>query len=426
MTYRLIHGDCLDVMRTMDAGSVDAVVTDPPYGLGFMGKKWDEPGAMVERRAATENAWDHVGGNHNPTCSADSARTKRSEGVKFQKAMEAWSVEALRVAKPGAHLLAFGGTRTFHRLTCAIEDAGWEIRDCMSWLYGSGFPKSHNGAWGGTALKPAWEPVILARKPLVGTVAANYAAHGTGALNIDGCRIGTDERFNPPAGNDGTSSASVAPVNVTDYSGRVVTGRWPANVVLDEEAAKALDEQSDCHGAGAARDGSSTPRPVECVATSYNIQHSTGAMFRIGDSGGASRFFYVAKASRAEREAGLREAAVGSLNMRTDSHAKSNGNDTAPARNTHPTVKPVDLMRWLVRLVTPTGGIVLDPFTGSGSTGVAAIEEGCSFIGIEREAEYVAIAEARLKHASRAPTLPFDAPKPATPAAQLSLDMEPA
>ena len=372
--WEVIHGDCLDVMRSMPAASVDAVVTDPPYGLAFMGKEWDHG----------------------------------VPGIPF------WA-EALRVAKPGAHLLAFGGTRTFHRLTCAIEDAGWEIRDCLSWLYGSGFPKSHNGAWGGTALKPAWEPVILARKPLIGTVAANHAAHGTGALNIDGCRIGTDERFNPPAGNDGSSAASVAPVNVTDYSGRVVTGRWPANVALDEDAAAALDEQSadGMHSAGSAQ-----PPQERWSGPRENIVYGGGIGCgpngaRFGDTGGASRFFYTAKASRGEREAGLdgmpaKRVIHQAQTLNNGSGGLRNGDGLpTPTRNTHPTVKPVDLMRWLVRLVTPIGGLVLDPFLGSGTTGVAALEEGCRFIGIEREAEYVAIARARIEAAARAPMLDF-------------------
>jgi DNA modification methylase len=309
------HGDCREVMATMDAASVDAIVTDPPYGLAFMGKGWDHavPGA------------------------------------------EFWA-EALRVAKPGAHLVAFGGTRTFHRLACAIEDAGWEVRDTLSWLYGNGFPKSHNGSWGGTALKPAWEPIILARKPLVGTVAANVALHGTGALNVDGCRVGTDggtaKGTFPKEPSNGTYGNGInGACEIVDIG----KGRWPANVVLDEDAAAQVGEPS--------------------------------------------RFFYTAKASRSEREAGLDgmvSRAVGSLNMRTNAHAHATGNATSPAANHHPTVKPIALMRWLCRLVTPPGGVVLDPFTGSGTTGCAAALEGFRFVGIEREAEYVVIAKRRI------------------------------
>jgi len=359
------HGDCLDVMPTLDAGSIDSIVSDPPYGLAFMGKMWDHG----------------------------------VPGVHF------WA-RANRVAKPGAHLLAFGGTRTFHRLTCAIEDAGWEIRDCLSWLYGSGFPKSHNGAWGGTALKPGWEPVILARKPLIGTVAANHAAHGTGALNIDGCRV---------ASHDGATTArtramvhdTAAPFGRGALMGGDGSplGRWPANVALDEEAAAMLDESVGSLTSG---------KPVGMRGDHYdrNAYGEWGSIpiTGFGDTGGASRFFYTAKASRSEREAGLdgpeRDKAKWSSGDKSPGTLQSE-NTKRTARNTHPTVKPVDLMRWLVRLVTPVGGLVLDPFLGSGTTGVAALEEGCRFIGIEREAEYVAIARARIEAAARAPMLDF-------------------
>ena len=360
------HGDCLDVMRSMEAGSVDAVVTDPPYGLSFMGKGWDHgiPGAPF------------------------------------------WT-EASRVAKPGAHLLAFGGTRTFHRLACAIEDAGWEIRDCLSWLYGSGFPKSHNGAWGGTALKPAWEPVILARKPLIGTVAANHAAHGTGALNIDGCRIAHNEECRMMA----PSQANIDnPSEKCRQAGRREAvlelkpeGRWPANVLLDEDAAAALDEQS---GVSTSND----PGTTHVNDPYFGLKGERRNAGYDGDFGGASRFFYTSKASRAERNAGLdgfpeempdnavdRAAARAGLEGR----GRGRGSLSKPRANIHPTVKPVDLMRWLVRLVTPHGATVLDPFLGSGTTLVAALQEGCRAIGIEREAQYVEIAKARVAHESK-------------------------
>jgi DNA modification methylase len=289
---QLHQGDCLSVMPTMDADSIDSIVTDPPYGLSFMGKDWDHgiPG---------ETFWR----------------------------------EALRVAKPGAHLLAFGGTRTYHRLAVAIEDAGWELRDCIMWVYGSGFPKSHNlkGEWQGwgTALKPAWEPIIVARKPLIGTVAQNVQQHGTGGINVDGCRVGTETRTDSakrksgPYTNDRTWSTSVTPPRVEPKS---YQGRWPANLI---------------------HDGS---------------DEVTGLM------GDAARFFYCSKASKADR-----------------------GSD-----NKHPTVKPTDLMRYLCRLVTPPNGIVFDPFMGSGSTGKAAVAEGFRFTGIELSQEYLEIAAARI------------------------------
>jgi len=339
LRWHVIHADCLDAMAAMAADSVDSIVNDPPYGLAFMGK-----------------AWDHG-----------------VPGVPF------WA-EALRVAKPGAHLVAFGGTRTYHRLACAIEDAGWEIRDCLSWLYGSGFPKSHNldGDWQGwgTALKPAWEPIILARKPLVGTVAANVAAHGTGALNVDGCRIASIFPIQATAAN----RVCFTPGQPSDDgyikgTGREYRdgGRWPANVVLDEDAAAMLDAHTG--------DLKMRGNKGESLGV-FDGYHGGGKSLRDcgaaknhGDSGGASRFFYCSKASRGEREAGL-----GDL------------------KASHPTVKPIALMRWLVRLVTPPGGLVLDPFTGSGTTGCAAVLEGFRFLGCEREAEYVAIAERRIAH----------------------------
>lgn len=412
---RLIEGDSLDVLPELEASSIDSIVTDPPYGIGFMGRSWDHG----------------------------------VPGVPFWEA-------ALRVAKPGAYLVAFGGTRTFHRLTCAIEDAGWQIRDSLLWLYGSGLPKSldvgkaidkrpgielhaafaralaaareaaglsrsdvservvgtRSGAcwnwehhqfpearhwpalratlptldpsWGdvlaeaerqvieqrhdsgrrrlgilptkptdyavtapataaaqdwhgwGTALKPAWEPIVLARKPLAGTVAANVLAHGTGALNVEACRLDTDDDLNggaySPNRQPSSSEWQGKSGTLHSYTGRDYvqpTGRWPANVILDEEAAAQLDDF--------ARDD-------------------------------VSRFFYCAKASGAER---------GDF-------------------NDWPTVKPIELMRWLVRLTTRPGGRVLDHFMGSGTTGVACSIEGMEFVGIDNDAHAVSIARRRL------------------------------
>jgi site-specific DNA-methyltransferase (adenine-specific) len=323
-------GDCREVMAGMEPASVDAIITDPPYGLEFMGKAWDHgvPGGPF------------------------------------------W-VEALRVAKPGAYLVAFGGTRTYHRLACALEDAGWEIRDCLCWLYGSGFPKSKNigGGWG-TALKPAWEPILLARKPLAGTVAANVQEYGTGAINVDGCRIGTTVETWPASGGGGYMMAHRPEgKGPTERTGEVPAGRWPANVVLDEESARQLDEQSGERGAFAPVRGTE-PTKDGFSGSVYGSAKGRGEATFYSDNGGASRFFYTAKASSGERH--------------------------YAGKNTHPTVKPVDLMRWLCRLVTPPGGLVLDPFTGSGSTGVAALAEGFGFIGIELSKEYAEIARKRV------------------------------
>lgn len=289
MQTKLIHSDCLEALKNLPDNSVDSVVTDPPYGLSFMGKKWDYD-------VPSEEIW----------------------------------AECLRVLKPGGHLLAFAGTRTQHRMAVRIEDAGFEIRDMIAWVYGSGFPKSHNlkdqwQGWG-TALKPALEPITVARKPLIGTVAENVLAHGTGALNIDGCRVGTDtiKTCAKPKGSSFSSVGNAQGFNGCEESHH--TGRWPANLIHDgsEEVLALAGEQA--------------------------------------------RFFYCPKASKKDRDDG----------------------------NTHPTVKPTDLMRYLCRLVTPPNGTVLDPFMGSGSTGKAAMLEGFNFIGIEREAEYIEIAKARI------------------------------
>ena len=619
---RLYLGDCIAVMAEMDAESVDAVVCDPPYGIGFMGKAWDA--AAITERVERDNASRASLGPDSPSrpgrkkprsSSAygnraiaagpvrDHTLTRARSGsmhageydlsltanAAFAAWCETWAREALRVLKPGGHLLAFGGTRTFHRLTCGIEDAGFEVRDCLSWLYGSGFPKSLDvskaidraagaerevvgnytrgfraegsgldgwqreaysiaGAitapatdaarewqgWG-TALKPgyepavvarkphtpqselaaeaartkeelcavvsyaatvtswfewlrasglssiassllgclddlserasmcttetasslttdlatlrfclsettracitkaptpphgsssgasaaealsrsvlvkcerlsatiagelaialpaapgqtqasalasagpAWEPCVVARKPLTGTVAENVQQHGTGALNIDGCRIGTAEtlgRTNKGREHYAQSSYTVAPDSrITFDRSDVAGGRWPANVAFDEEAAAMLDAQSGERPSGARAGGE-----YGGIGAGALYGHGGTATLSAIDAntGGASRFFYTAKASRADRS--------------------TNG-----ANNTHPTVKPTDLMRWLVRLVTPPGGVVLDPFAGSGSTLVAARAEGFRSIGIEREEEYAEIIAARLSQLS--------------------------
>lgn len=324
---KLLHGDCLDQLKTLADNSVDAIVTDPPYGLSFMGKRWDYDVPSVD----------------------------------------VWA-ECLRVLKPGGHLLAFAGTRTQHRMAVRIEDAGFEIRDMIAWVYGSGFPKSHNlkGEWQGwgTALKPALEPITVARKPLTGTVAENVLAWGTGGLNIDGCRVGTEavEKGNAGRGtghNDGTYKLGFG----VSAERQTSEGRWPANLI---------------------HDGS---EEVTVLA------------------GDAARFFYCAKASKRDRDEGLDgfEAKATVSNMCSGSVQQSgegtrlDGNPLPKRANIHPTVKPTDLMRYLCRLVTPPGGVVLDPFMGSGSTGKAAALEGFEFIGIERESEYLAIADARIK-----------------------------
>ncbi|WP_333679935.1 DNA methyltransferase [Dyella sp.] len=397
MSVTIHVGDCRDVLRTLPEAWADSIVTDPPYELGFMGKEWD------------------------------------SSGVAFDP--ETWRA-ALRAAKPGAHLLAFGGTRTFHRMMCAIEDAGWEIRDTLMWMYGSGFPKSKNldGDWEGwgTALKPAWEPIILARKPLIGTVAATVLQHGTGALNIDACRVPTDDklgggRLNGPTDmsstcggpewdrpwmHDESRRAEHAARTARKVAQAQALGRWPANVIHDgsEEVLEAFPDapgqQCKVHGDEPTTNGFS-----DSVMYGGFIGRRESAEPRIESDKSAARFFYCAKATRADRDDGCDDLPLqqGGMVSNTSGQHLTQRNDGAPGpvRNNHPTVKPTNLMRWLCRLVTPRGGVVHDPFLGSGSTGRGAVAEGFSIVGIELKPEHVAIAERRI--AAIQPGLPLGA-----------------
>lgn len=361
MMPQLHLGDCLDVLRTMPDCTVDAVVTDPPYGLSFMGKRWDYDVPSVD----------------------------------------VWT-ECLRVLKPGGHLLAFAGTRTQHRMAVRIEDAGFEIRDLIAWVYGSGFPKSHNlkdewQGWG-TALKPALEPITVARKPLVGTVAENVLAHGTGALNIDGCRVGADDGANrarpPRTANTILGGGKGTNLTASEHND---AGRWPANLIHDgsEEVLAGFPQANSARASG---NPNNPKRGTNHTATSYG-QGDGKVTHDYRDTGSAARFFYCAKASKRDRDEGLE-----GFELHAPDHGKGNAagglqvsNSKHPRANIHPTVKPTDLMRYLCRLITPPGGVVLDPFMGSGSTGKAAILEGFRFIGIERDPEYLAIAEARIR-----------------------------
>jgi len=330
-------------------GPFDAVVCDPPYGLGFMGCAWDHavPGPAL---------WAQV----------------------------------LSACRPGAHLFAFGGTRLYHRLACAVEEGGFEIRDCLMWLYGSGFPKSHNVGGGyGSALKPAWEPIVMARAPFRATIAGNVAEHGTGAINIDGARIETPEsaedifsrKFRSPSLFGGNSNNSY----VTGHDG----GRWPANLILDEAAGRALDQQDN-------------------------------------DTGGASRFFYCPKATREERDAGLAgfDAAIVNDGRETSTDTPHQRGDTL-RKNLHPTVKPVDLTRWLATLALPPKQDrprrVLVPFSGSGSEMIGCLLAGFDeVIGIEIVPKYADIARARIKHWRRYRSAQSDAAE-AEAAGQMAL-----
>lgn len=353
MSYEVHHGDCLEVMKSLPDNSVDAVVTDPPYGLSFMGKRWDYDVPSVE-------IWQEV----------------------------------LRVLKPGGHLLSFGGTRTYHRMVVNIEDAGFEIRDQIQWIYGSGFPKSLNVGNGfGTALKPANEPICLARKPLIGTVAENVKTHGTGAINIDGCRVATSELTprNNAIGQNGWKNSSGGYIEPSPL------GRFPANVIHDgSEEVVGLFPQTTS--------GALKPYKENHInASSFQFEREK-TFTQEANSGSAARFFYCPKASKADRNAGLEgfeEKERPTLNNYVSpSEGRTAPKNGSPQRNHHPTVKPTELMRYLCRLITPPNGTVLDPFAGSGSTGKAAILEGFSFIGIEREKEYAEIARARIAHVS--------------------------
>lgn len=376
MSYIVLVDDMRAALAAMEPDSVDSIVTDPPYEYGFMGKSWD------------------------------------STGVAFDPAT--WAA-CLRVLKPGGHLLSFGATRTVHRIACAIEDAGFEIRDQIAWMFGSGFPKSLDvskaidreagattpeaaqwSGWG-TALKPAMEPVIVARKPLVGTVAANVQRHGTGAINVDGCRIGSDSITTKRPAATGAAKVYGA------YGGGADTehlGRWPANVILDAEAGAMLDAQS---GITSSSDAVRNNGAFKSVAKGFETARES---FGHADSGGASRFFYCAKADGAERDAGLddlpivrgadlvdRDEGSAGLTPRAGAGRSSDGR-----RNIHPTVKPIDLMRYLCRLVTPKGGTVLDPFCGSGTTLVAGILEGFNVIGVDMETPHALISLRRCEH----------------------------
>jgi len=447
-------------MRGMEPNSVDAIVTDPPYGLEFMGKEWDK----LELRDLHGNP---LRSSEDAFASSLGKQRKGGDpfigkGIRFvagrsmQNWHYAWAIEALRVAKPGCHLLAFGGTRTFHRLACAIEDAGWEIRDTLMWVYGSGFPKSHDvskaidkaagakrevvgtyrisgltpdrknfgandrsGGQGmgfrpgdipiaapatdaarqwegwGTALKPAWEPIIMARKPLEGTVAANVQKWGTGAINVDGCRVGAESHI--VHGKEAGKFQPTGGTTIKDYHS--VSGRWPANLIHDgsEEVLELFPETIS--GGNIRR----KPSPSSHFGSGSN-ENVIGTIENHGDSGSAARFFYCAKASRAEREAGCEGMALrdGPSDNYGTKAVNLTRNDLGPnevkrAANVHPCVKPLALMRYLVRLVTPPNGTILDPFMGSGTTGMAAKIEGFRFIGIEKEQEYIEIAERRIE-----------------------------
>jgi len=427
----LLKGNCLELLAEMPDNSVDSIVTDPPYELGFMGKSWDNSGIAYN--------------------------------------VELWS-QALRVLKPGGHLLAFGGSRTYHRLASAVEDAGFEIRDQIMWLYGSGFPKSlnvgkaidkaaglrkavgvgfvaagdYNGrdlkapnrnfvdpelvsleaqqwqGWG-TALKPAHEPIVVARKPLIGTVATNVLTYGTGALNIDGSRVGTTDNFDGLKGfasmklnarrNGETEEewkirCESGPEQQESLRKLQELGRWPANVIHDGSE-EVLEGFPNVKGQVGMKKTNGGHRFI--VGDIETVQQFQTGTF---DSGSAARFFYCAKASKSERNAGL-DIEQFPLKNYTEANKMGGAGDTmltgsgnprdSRKQNFHPTVKPIALMRYLVKLITPPNGTVLDPFLGSGTTAVAAILEGFNWMGCEMTEDYWPIIEARVAWAEAQP-----------------------
>lgn len=348
---RVLAGDNRDHLPKLPADSLDSCVTDPPYALVSITKRWSGDGPPPAEGVYRRSTAGFMGKQW------DTGETA------FDPAF--WT-EVLRVLKPGGHLIAFGGTRTYHRLVCAIEDAGFEIRDQLAWLFGSGFPKSHNldGDWQGwgSALKPAHEPIVLARKPLIGTIAANVLKHGTGALNIDASRVeGEPWKAHTATGlakEKFFTRGEALEIEKTPHD----LGRWPANVIHDGSP-EVL--------AGFPVTESSLPgniKPSPSTANAYG-DYATRSLVGHVDQGSAARFFYTPKADKLDR-----------------------------LESKHPTVKPVDLMAYLIKLVTPPGGTVLDPFAGSGSTGMAAMREGFNAVLIEREAEYVADIKRRLAH----------------------------
>lgn len=402
----IYHGDCVEVMAELPAESVDAIVTDPPYGLEFMGKEWDRLGAELVTDVTKKGG--HQDGNGGNAYSRSRIAFGKSAKT-MQVWHEAWAREAFRVAKPGAHLLAFGGTRTYHRLACAIEDAGWEIRDCLVWAYASGFPKSLNiGNGMGTALKPAWEPIVMARKPLRGTVAANVQQYGTGALNIDATRIGWRDPLDAAAAAAAVGYAKSMAAERTDngtslpatydkppYEPDKMSGRWPANLLLTDPIFDG--DTPGVVGGGTAESTNANPYPSGGVNGESPFGPGNWES-TYGDAGTYSRFFLVPKSSRSDREPLVRGENAPQRDVAGVGALRDGGRPSIPRANLHPTVKPLDLMRHLVRLVTPPGGTVLDCFLGSGTTAIAANAEGFRCIGIEKEREYLDIALARMAH----------------------------
>ncbi len=424
MNIDLRQGDCLEVLKTIPDNSVDSVVVDPPYHLTSIVKRFGKEGS-APAQFGTDGAYARA---------SKGFMGKEWDGGDIAFRTEVWS-ECLRVLKPGGHLLSFSHSRTYHRMAVAIEDAGFEIRDSIMWIYGSGFPKSHNigkklndyEGWG-TALKPAHEPICMARKPLSEkSIAENVLKWGTGGINIDGCRIefentpnaATNPKFRkennykmPEPGQESNGSVKFTS-SKNEYD---TSGRFPANIILDEEAGKLLDEQSGIKQSQKRKAEYNKPTEHTNTYTPKASDYRDDNTY--DDKGGASRFFYCPKTSKKERNAGIDNKITnesvkfvkGGLKCEICNKWKNSGSpcicdepqfveqpfNGTPNNNTHPTVKPIKLMEYLIKLVTPKGGVVMDCFMGSGSTGIAAKNLGFSFIGIEREQEYFDIAQQRI------------------------------
>lgn len=393
---RLINGDCLEVMAALPENSVDAIVCDPPYHLTSIVKRFAD-GAPAQY--GTDGAFARASAGF---------MGKQWDGGDIAFRPETWA-KALRVLKPGGYILAFASTRGFGRMSVALEDAGFITHPLIAWIFGSGFPKAtrikadgYDGwRYGGQALKPAIEPIYMGQKPFSeksGT--ANIERWGTGAINIDGCRAETSDNLNggayseerKPSNSDWVAQGGTIH-NSTGKEYEQPSGRWPANLIHDgsDEVLAAFPTSKSTQG-----------KPRGAASGEGWGMTATGAEY--SDSGSAARFFYCAKASRKDREEGLDEYVKreGGMVYNTSGRhitRRDDGYNPEPRANTHPTVKPTALMEYLVRLVTPTGGTVLDPFMGSGSTGKACVFEGFQFIGIEREEEYFDIARGRIQWA---------------------------
>lgn len=430
MNHPVLHlGDCLVRMREAPAESADSFVTDPPYGIRFMGKSWDgdDIEKMMQRKMRKQpidrkSRKDRKSAKPEPALAAGTYDLTRRGSLAFQEFSREWAAEAFRILKPGGWLVSFSSTRTYHRMVCGIEDAGFEIRDQLGWAFGSGFPKSKNIGGLGTALKPAWEPICLARKPIVGNVEKNFAQYGTGVLRIDDCRVpfaneadaneAMAKNQHETFGTGARPNHGIYGKEKRDRTNWVEVGRWPPNIIHDgSEEVLGLFPVSASRGHFPARD-SGAGNLFKAAAGTGGHRARSGMESRDLAPGSTARLFYCAKASVADRDAGLEfERTVpvarsnGAQAALSDDDAYSGGstdiglNKVQMRANHHPTVKPTELMRWLVRLVTPAGGTVWDPFMGSGSTGRAALLEGLCFVGCERQADYMELARKRIAEA---------------------------